>query len=217
MLNATFKSVRTVVAAAALMLVATAAQAGPPLICHPFETGQTSLLPWANAPGWNTPDPSYDVTRLVADTTRLLAPETPVLPRMETLRRATIYASQRRDVAFELLTAVLGRALAAQAADSRDPLLLLDAAYVIEAFRQAGGLHRWATAASREKFFSRELGDLRGHAFMDRAITLSGGKPELEFAASLMYEGPTAAEHRRRAVAGAQRGSLLAKNLERVN
>jgi hypothetical protein len=84
MLNATFKSVRTVVAVAALMLVATAAHAGPPLICHPFQTGQTSLLPWANAPGWNTPDPSYDVTRLVADTTRLLAPETPVLARMET-------------------------------------------------------------------------------------------------------------------------------------
>jgi hypothetical protein len=52
---------------------------------------------------------------------------------------------------------------------------------------------------------------------MDRAITLSGGKPELEFAASLMYEGPTAAKHRRGAGAGAQRGSLLAKNLERVN
>jgi hypothetical protein len=71
---------------------------------------------------------------------------------METLRRATIYASQRRDVAFELLTAVLGRALAAQAAGSRDPLPLLHAAYVIEAFRQAGGLHRWASAASREQF-----------------------------------------------------------------
>jgi hypothetical protein len=136
---------------------------------------------------------------------------------METLRRATIYASQRRDVAFELLTAVLGRALAAQAAGSRDPMPLLDAAYVIEAFRQAGSLHRWATAGAREEWLSRELGDLRGHAFMDKAIALAGGKPELEFAASLMHEGTAATEHRRRAVAGAPRGSLLAKNLERVN
>jgi hypothetical protein len=88
---------------------------------------------------------------------------------------------------------------------------------VIEAFRQAGGLHRWATAESREKYLSRELGDLRGHAFMDRAIALSGGKAELQFAASLMHEGAAATEYRKRAVAGAARGSLLAKNLARLN
>ena len=112
---------------------------------------------------------------------------------------------------------MLGRALATQAAESRDPLPLLDAAYVIEAFPQAGGLHRWASAASRERFCSRELGDLRGHAFMDHAIALSGGKAKLEFAASLMHEGAAATEHRRPVLAGAQRGSLLAKNLDRVN
>jgi hypothetical protein len=217
MLNCLVKSVRIVIAAAALMLVATVAHAGPPLICHPFDTGDASLLPWAQGSGWNTPDRGYDVTQLVADTRRLLNEDAPVFVRMETLRRATIYASQRRDVAFELLTAVLGRALAEQAAGSRDPLPLLDAAYVIEAFRQAGWLHRWRTAGAPDEGLSRELGDLSGHAFMDKAIALSGGKAELEFAASLMHEGAAAADHRRRAIAGATRGSLLARNLERLN
>ena len=42
---------------------------------------------------------------------------------------------------------------------------------------------------------------------------MTGTSPEMEFAASLMKDGPVAAEHRRRAMAGAKPGSLLAKNL----
>jgi hypothetical protein len=42
---------------------------------------------------------------------------------------------------------------------------------------------------------------------------MTGSSAEMEFAASLMKDGPAAAEHRRRAVAGAKAGSLLAKNL----
>ena len=42
---------------------------------------------------------------------------------------------------------------------------------------------------------------------------MTGTNPEMEFAASLMKEGTVGAEHRRRAMAGARSGSLLAKNL----
>jgi hypothetical protein len=43
--------------------------AGPPLICHPFEVEGGNLIAWGTGSGWNTPDRSYDITRLVADTT----------------------------------------------------------------------------------------------------------------------------------------------------
>ncbi|MBZ5560752.1 MAG: hypothetical protein LAO77_26150 [Acidobacteriia bacterium] len=39
---------------------------------------------------WHATDPKYDVSPLVADT---LAPSAPTMVRMETLRRATVYAS----------------------------------------------------------------------------------------------------------------------------
>jgi hypothetical protein len=214
MVNRTFCSLTT----AALVIIATAtAEAGPPLICQPFETGQTALLPWGHGAGWNSPSATYDVRRLTADTLKLLTPEAPILARMENLRRATIYASQNRDAAFELLTAVLGRALTVQASGSRDPLPLFDAAYAIEAFRQAGTIHRWHRATAEEEWLSKELGELNGYPLMQRALALAGENAEMEFAASLMQRGTVAEAHRRRAMAGAPRGSLLAKNLERSN
>ena len=40
-----------------VVALAVAAEAGPPLICHPFTTGPAKLLPWETAAsGWNTPD-----------------------------------------------------------------------------------------------------------------------------------------------------------------
>ena len=42
---------------------------------------------------------------------------------------------------------------------------------------------------------------------------MAGTNPEMEFAASLMKEGPVSTEHRRKAMAGAKAGSLLARNL----
>ena len=73
-------------------VMASPALAGPPLICHPFVTEGGTLIAWGDGPGWNTPDHSYDITKLVADTAGALTPDTPVLTRMENLRRATIYA-----------------------------------------------------------------------------------------------------------------------------
>ena len=213
MVNVSLDTARRLIGAIALVLVAAVAEAGPPLICHPFQTGNAALLPWGAGSGWNTPDPSYDVRRVAADTTRLLTADAPILARMENLRRATIYAAQNRDTAFELLTAVLGRALTAQAAGSRDPLPFFDAAYVVEAFKQARGLHRWNPAREGD-WYSKELGQLSGSPFIERALTLAGENGEMEFAASLIQQGATAEAHRRKAMAAARPGSLLARNLE---
>jgi hypothetical protein len=218
MLKKSQSTLRIVLALAVLLTLSRVAEAGPPLICHPFDAGAASLLPWGNGPGWNTPDRSYDVQRLTADTMRLLSADAPVLARMENLRRATIYATQDPRIAAELLAAVLGRALTAVAHDSRDPLAWFDAGHLVESYRQASSVARWnmLSAAERSSWTLRsEPHKLDGYGFMRKALELAGSNADMEFAASLMKEGAVSAEHRRRAVAGARAGSLLAKNLQR--
>src|SRR2546429_8323872 len=77
---------------AILLGFTTTAFAGPPLICHPIEIGQAKSLPLID---WNQKGTgSYDLKNLSRDTLAILNPSTPVLVRMETLRRATLYARQ---------------------------------------------------------------------------------------------------------------------------
>jgi len=198
---------RTALTLAVLLAVSNTATAGPPLICHPFDAGSAALLPWGQGQGWNTPDRSYDVERLTADTLRLLSPDAPVLARMENVRRATIYATKDRRIAAELLAAVLAKALSAAAERPRDPLAWFDAGYLLASYRQASVLHYASPIASQP--------EIDGLRFVEKALELAGPSPEMEFAASLMKEGSAANAHRQRAVAGARPGSLLAKNLAR--
>jgi hypothetical protein len=51
-------SIRSLAAVAAVLFIAAPALAGPPLICHPFETGGGTLIAWGTGAGWNTPDRS---------------------------------------------------------------------------------------------------------------------------------------------------------------
>ncbi len=205
---------RSLFAGAVVLVLATVAEAGPPLICHPFDTGAAQLLPWSQGQGWNTPDRSYDVQKLTADTLRLLTPEAPVLARMENLRRATIYAASNRDVAAELMAAVMKRAQAPE--NARDPLAQFDAGYLTESYRQATHIYKWDMLGSSERSkwtLRREPSGVDGYALVTQAISLAGGSAEMEFAASLMKDGNAASEHRRKAMAGAKPGSLLARNL----
>ncbi len=216
MLETSQNTLRIIGALAVVLTVSGPVEAGPPLICQPFETGGAPALPWSAGQGWNTPDRSYDVQRLTADTLRLLTAEAPVLARMENLRRATIYVAQDRRVAADLLAAVLGRALTAAADGSRDPLAWFDAGYLVESYRQASAIYRWdmLSGAERSAWTLRsEPQGLDGYRFVRKALELAGSSPEMELAASLMKEGAVSADHRRRAVAGATAGSLLARHL----
>ena len=78
---------------------------------------------------WRSVDPAYDVTRLVDDTLTLLQPETPVLVRMETLRRATIYVASDSVRATALLNALKERASVPQA---KVGLNVFDSGYLVE-------------------------------------------------------------------------------------
>ncbi len=126
----------------AVLTSAGPAVAGPPLLCHPFDIGPAQSLPWDGSGSWFHGRAGYQLSNLVADTEALLTPQTPVIVRMETLRRAAIYASRDREVASQLLTRLMNRADAGTQAGRPDPLALLDAAYVVEAFRQITYLDR---------------------------------------------------------------------------
>ncbi len=105
---------KSLVASFALVLLSFAlpAVAGPPFICHPFEIGTTTSLPWT-AGDWLGLRSDYAINRVVAETEALLTPALPTLARMETLRRAVLYASRDRAVAKRLLAALIVRARAA--------------------------------------------------------------------------------------------------------
>lgn len=186
-------------AVAMALLVPAPAMAGQPLTCHPLEIGQAKSLPFVER-SWDSAKEPYDVSRLVRDTEELLTPETPVLVRMETLRRAAIWSTKDLRIAPELI-----RRLAARA---HDPLTRFDAGYLIETYRQLG--------------LSKDLPALAedGYAMIRKALE-ARGDPAMEFAAALVtvWDGarrgphPNHREHLRKAVAGAAEGSLLAKNL----
>jgi hypothetical protein len=211
-----FTSTRSLAAALAFAVVSAAvpAVAGPPLICHPFETRGGALLPWdAASPGagWNAPLASYNTARLTDDVVKLLDTNAPVLTRMENLRRATIYAQKDPVLARQLIDVVMGRAMSTR---SGGPQAWFDAGYLIESYRQAvpirGGKGEPAWAAVDETIKTD------GYGLVKKAMTAIGApNAEMEFAASLMTRGPASAEHRARASAAAANGSALAINLAR--
>jgi len=80
------------IAAVALLtfFFVTSCFAGPPLLCHPFDIGNAKSLPWTGT-GWNlSGNENYNTKNLAHDTMALLDANTPIIVRMETLRRATL-------------------------------------------------------------------------------------------------------------------------------
>jgi hypothetical protein len=200
--------------AGALLMIAAPAFAGPPLICHSIDIGAAQSLPWSSS-GWNlNGQESYNVGHLVLDTLALLEPSTPVLVRMETLRRATLYAQQRTPVAKELLLRLEARTQE----NPKDALAAFDFGYLVECYKQAGWLRQhtdWLKAAGDTS--SANLATrIDGYEWVRKAIALRGSDPEMEFAAALMTTEGARQEHDRHvqnAMAGAKTDAMLARNL----
>ncbi len=184
-----------------LTALATHAQAGPPLVCHAFNTGGAKSLPWAVSSNWNSPDPTYDLKRLIPDTLSLLSPEAAVVVRMETMRRAAIYANKEPRIAYDLLSRVMARAL-----ETGSSLAMFDAGYLVETYKQ---VH----LADRAAGYVSLAADLDGYAWVVKAIRLGGDTASMEFAAALMRDRPWPNEHFRKALAASSEGSLLANNI----
>jgi len=207
---------QTLIASIALITLAVAAPAlaGPPFLCHPFDIGSARSLPWSGGNDWMTGNAGYDITNVVADTEAILTDSTAVPVRMETLRRASLYASRNRVVAEHLLAMVMTRA----EQPGSGALALFDAGYVLEAFDEIEAL------AAYEKQFAtqaRELGAVaRSHdaqAFLHRSQLLRPDEGAIDFALALMMRpSATRAEHVRKAQSAAQRDALLASNLVKL-
>jgi hypothetical protein len=188
---------------AVLLALTTFAQAGPALICHPIEIGQAKSLPWVE---WNhAGSAGYDLKNLTRDTLAILDSNPSVLVRMETLRRATIYARRNPDAAKELITRLQARVASSDAAAHPDALVWFDAGYAAAAFKQWMGKGEPNPAAG-----------LDGYLLVTKAISLRGSDAEMEFAAALItLSGPENAHqgHAQKAMAGAKSDPLLAQNL----
>jgi hypothetical protein len=188
---------------------ASTAEAGPPLLCHPFEIGGAKSLPWGDGSNWNSPKAGYDLINLVQDTLALLSPELPVIVRMETLRRAAIYSQRDQTVASGLLVRLMARALDAKESKAR-ALAWFDAGYLVETYNQAKGMFPGQGSRTSQLNVAESL---NGYGWVTQALQLSGEDPAMEFAASLMDRGDWPNPHFGRALAGAREGSLLARNL----
>lgn len=205
--------------------------AGPPLICHPIDIGDARSLPWVSDT-WNlSGNENYDINHLVDDTLALLSPSMPPLVRMETLRRATLYAQKNPTLAQQLLARLKARAVESDSNGRSDALAWFDAGYLAETYKQANWLFKKAVDGSnkwtREEKVNPATG-IDGYAWVEKAIKLRGGDAEMEFAAAVITvngsssqvangsSDPSARghhEHLQKALAGAKSDVLLAKNI----
>jgi hypothetical protein len=215
------KSIRFAIGLAAAMLCfANVAQAGPPLICHAIEIGQAKSLPWVSH-SWNlSGDENYDTKNLVKDTLEILGPDTPVLVRMETLRRATLYARKDPLAAKELLARLHARATSAESAGHPDALAWFDAGYLAETYKQWIG-QKLPHMTDGMRIDPNPAAGVDGYSMVRKAIALRGpalhgDDPQMELAAALItLSGPQEAhrQHAQKAIAGAKADALLAQNL----
>lgn len=206
------------VLAAAGVAAGSPAFAGPPLLCHPFQIGSARSLPWDGRTAWFEGRADYKLNNLIADTESILGPSTPVIVRMETLRRAAIYASRDQVVAVELLKRLSDRV---HKAGNGAAVAYLDLAYVVGAFKQLSALDRPMSAfKGRAAYLLPLVTRLDAYALVRKSLLLELGNPSLEFAAALIAADTDRAAyeaHARRARAGANADSLLALNIGAVS
>ncbi len=209
-------------ALSALLLFAPAAFAGPPLLCHPFDTAGAPSLEWGGR-GWNEASRNYDLSKLVANTGVLLTPQTPVIARMETLRRAAIYASRDGQIARNLAASLESRVAKATTPDAK-ALALFDAGYYAETLQDIVRLQGYdmpgvgkADTAALRAIVAKGDGSVR----IGQALALRPNDPAMNFAAALVATADErktdVASHTRLARAGVGRDRLVALNIGKIS
>jgi hypothetical protein len=162
------------------------ALSGPPLICHPVDIGNAKSLPWSDLKSWNGVDPHYNVnSQLVHDTLAILTPSAPLAVRMETLRRAAIYAAKNEVIAENLSSRLVARIADNEAGGRPDPSVWFDAGYFVEGLRQVGFIYRYNMLPAAEKADWKVRGEtpgLDGKPWIEKAIRLGGKGMEIALA-----------------------------------
>ena len=197
---------------AVMVMLAAPVFAGPPLVCHPINIGSAQSLPRTSGT-WNlSGGESYDVSHLVTDALTLLGPDTAVLVRMETIRRAALYSQNNAAVARELLAGLQARA----AGDQHDALAAFDYGYLIETYRQLEMAFRLSRGGANHGDGANPAAGLDGYAWVKKAIGMRGRDAEMEFAAALITTENSKQdyqEHVAKAKAGMKEDPLLAQNV----
>jgi len=180
--------------------------AGPPMICQGFEIGTAASLPVKE-----DDTRKYDRKKLAKDTLALLASDTPVIVRMETLRRACCLLGSEPGIAKDILLQLAARALDAEAKGKPDRLSWFDAGYFAASLSQLG---------VEMGFDAGEQMGCVGYLWIKRAV--ENGKPDagIEFGAALathpaMHKGTqeTYEKHLQTAAKLAEKGSVIEKNI----
>ena len=193
-----------IAAATVLFGFTSPAKAGPPLICHVIQIGDAKSLPWVDL-NYQKQSGGYDLKNLTPDTLAILQSDAPVLVRMETVRRATIYARQDPQVAKELITRLRARAADSDATGRTDPLAWFDVGYLAAAYNE------WFETGTKNP-----ANGLDGYACVEKALRLRGPDPQMEFAAALITIMVPKREHTqyvKKAWAGSKGDALLAQNM----
>jgi len=207
----TMENIMKKLLALATLFTATVAFAGPPMICRSYEIGNAASLPGGTDGHGITR--SYNRANLIPDTLALLKPDMPVLVRMETLRRAAVYATngmkdwdkgtypaEDRALAHSLLAQLRERIGAAKNDDTARTLATFDAGFFAETLRQA------------------QLNpEFDGYPLLAQVAAARPNDGEVQFALALASINPQRKEHLdylARARAAAKPGSLLASNIE---
>lgn len=179
--------------------------AGPPLICFPYYTGDAPSLPWGED-GFQGKT-GYNEANLVKDTLGLLKTEESVLARMETLRRASLYAQGDRQRSTELLAKLAFIALDMEAAGKPAARYWFDAGFLAACYTQLDSDIDWNAGQAEGR---------NGYAWIRKALELEPGSAEMHFAAALTTHGLDGVykEHLAKALDGAAPGSNLARSIE---
>ena len=183
---------------------------------------EAKSIAW-NGKQWRDVKKDYDLNQLVPDVMAILETDAPVLVRMETMRRAAIYAVwSLRDAkvgfdpkgdraAIALLDKILARKNAAEVRGFKtkaDKLALFDAGYLLETYKYIGF----------EEIAKNPVLSAESLAWVEKANNALACPGEIELALAIIlqnHQGTTAAQdkHLKNAVGKAAEGSLLAKNI----
>ena len=188
-----------------------------PLLFAMFDIGSAQSLPWGATDNFIGISDDYDVHRVVADTQALLIAETPTIVRMETLRRAAVYASRDRRVAEQLVAFVTGRIASVPRPGYQDALAIFDAGYVIEVLKE---LEEFAPGSKVFWRFDRAIVGLTrpydSRALLEQSATMRPHDGAMQLAAALVLPATEAEPYLSRARASAVGDALLANNLARL-
>ena len=158
-------AVLAALAVVAILALPAPALAGPPLLCHPFDIGRAPSLLWDGSRAFWQGKAGYQLANLVGDTHALSTPTTSVIVRMETLRRAALYASADGEVAARLLFRLSERLRSSERTGNPEPLALFDFACLVETYRQIADLDRGLSEfRGRSAALRKAVADTDGYA-----------------------------------------------------